>query len=462
MGHRFDSKEINFFRKNILKQYDTSQRSLPWRTIAKECQDENKRAYSVWVSEIMLQQTQVATVIDYYNRWIKKWPTVEDLAEATIEEVNTQWSGLGYYSRGKRLHQGAQEVMNKLNGQIPRTSTALQKKLPGVGPYTAGAIASIAYNEPCGVVDGNVIRVLCRLRTIGANSNSNQVQELLWELAKEVVDPDRPGDFNQALMEFGALTCTPKAPKCGDCPLKDICNAYKMTQAKEKKKKTEDKQIYTCPDIEDAGACCYCLPSSVPWEPSLGVMNYPRKEKKKPPASEQFATIILKQNGKYLLTKRPETGLLAGLWEFPSDQIQPKTTENNSNSETSISEAQLRQKCRDYLKTTFCVEIAAKDLIPCGQVVHVFSHRRHTYHVFKADLKKKDVGINESEKMRWIAKDGFDDIGITTAIRKILALSEGSTQLKGKRPNTGNNDAAKRTLTPNKKQKRMDEFFKKK
>ncbi|XP_029815620.1 adenine DNA glycosylase [Manacus vitellinus] len=143
--------------------------------------DADRRGYAVWVSEIMLQQTQVATVIDYYNRWMQKWPTLQALAQASLEEVNELWAGLGYYSRGKRLQEAARKVVSELGGHMPRTAEALQKLLPGVGRYTAGAIASISYGQATGVVDGNVIRVLCRLRCIGADSSSPAVIDRLWE-----------------------------------------------------------------------------------------------------------------------------------------------------------------------------------------------------------------------------------------------------------------------------------------
>ncbi|ESP00360.1 hypothetical protein LOTGIDRAFT_55450, partial [Lottia gigantea] len=216
--------EIIELQNAMVTWYQENQRDLPWRKLSKH-QDINKRAYSVWVSEIMLQQTQVATVINYYNKWIKKWPTLQDLAKASLEEVNEMWSGLGYYSRGRRLHEGAQKVVNELKSEMPRNAESLMKKLPGVGRYTAGAISSIAYNEQTGLVDGNVIRVLSRLRIIGTDSTSQTAIDTFWNHANKLVPADRPGDFNQSMMELGATICTPKSPSCSTCPVQSFCKA---------------------------------------------------------------------------------------------------------------------------------------------------------------------------------------------------------------------------------------------
>ena len=171
-SHYFSKIETGEIRRQLLDWYDGNKRVLPWRTIAETEADLNLRAYGVWVSEIMLQQTQVATVKDYFKRWMARWPSTTALSKATLEEVNQVWSGLGYYSRGKRLWEGAQKVEEEMHGSVPRNSLELEKLLPGVGRYTACAIASIAFDENVGVVDGNVIRVVSRLRRIGADSTS--------------------------------------------------------------------------------------------------------------------------------------------------------------------------------------------------------------------------------------------------------------------------------------------------
>ena len=170
---------------------------------------------------------------------MSQWPTIKSLSEASLDSVNQAWSGLGYYSRARRLQEGAVKIMTELGGRMPNTATELMK-LPGVGRYTAAAVASIAYGEVGGVVDGNVIRVLARIRCIGGEVGSNQVTDKMWGLVADLVDRERPGDFNQAMMELGAVVCTPKTPSCDTCPVKSVCLAVAQKTAE---------------DIEDCGLC---------------------------------------------------------------------------------------------------------------------------------------------------------------------------------------------------------------
>lgn len=297
--HDFKENEVILCRKELLEWYYKNKRDLPWRKQVK-VEDRNQRAYGVWVSEIMLQQTQVATVIDYYNKWMKKWPTLQALSLASLEEVNQLWSGLGYYSRGRRLHEAAKKVVEENGGIMPESADHLLKELPGVGKYTAAAIASIAFLEATGLVDGNVVRVLSRLRAIGANSADPQIIEAFWELANKLVDPDQPGDFNQGLMELGATVCTPKSPSCATCPLQSLCYAYSQTQKNDTKltnKFVLNSKMDKIVDIECvADDCRFCIPASDSWDSNLGVTNYPRKPKKKAPREERTAVFIYKMS----------------------------------------------------------------------------------------------------------------------------------------------------------------------
>ncbi|XP_036033232.1 adenine DNA glycosylase isoform X3 [Onychomys torridus] len=321
-----DVADVTAFRRSLLSWYDQEKRDLPWRRWVQEEASLDRRAYAVWVSEVMLQQTQVATVIDYYNRWMQKWPTLQDLASASLEEVNQLWSGLGYYSRGRRLQEGARKVVEELGGHMPRTAEALQQLLPGVGRYTAGAIASIAFDQVTGVVDGNVLRVLCRARAIGADPSSTLVSHHLWSLAHQLVDPARPGDFNQAAMELGATVCTPQHPLCSRCPIQNLCQAYQRV------KREQLSALPGSPDVEECALktrqCQLCLPPTKPWDPALGVTNFPRKASRRPPREEYSATCVLERPSAtgsplILLVQRPNSGLLAGLWEFPSVALEP-------------------------------------------------------------------------------------------------------------------------------------------
>jgi A/G-specific adenine glycosylase len=206
----YSPRRLRTFRAQLLRWYDTNKRDLPWRV--------TKDPYLIWLSEIMLQQTRVAVVKEYYPSFVKRFPRVAVLASARISSVLAVWSGLGYYRRARKMHAAAREIVRDRGGQFPRTATEL-KRLPGIGRYTAAAVASIAFGEPVPVVDGNVERVLTRL--FGRKLETGAA----WELAGQVLDPTRPGDFNQAMMELGATVCLPRQPLCDSCPMHGWCTA---------------------------------------------------------------------------------------------------------------------------------------------------------------------------------------------------------------------------------------------
>jgi A/G-specific adenine glycosylase len=197
-------------RCSLLSWYDTNRRDLPWRR--------DRYPYPIWVSEIMLQQTRVAAVLEHYARWMERFPTVQKLAAAREQTVLAMWSGLGYYHRARRMHQAAKLIVRERKGEFPRTAEGW-RELPGIGRYTAAAIASIAFGEPVAVVDGNVERVLDRMFGRAEGSEEH------WQRAEAILDPTRPGDFNQAIMELGATICTPRAPQCLICPLNRWCRS---------------------------------------------------------------------------------------------------------------------------------------------------------------------------------------------------------------------------------------------
>lgn len=250
------------FSEKLLAWYDKEKRELPWRTA--------KSPYYTWLSEIMLQQTTVATVIPYFQSFIQRWPTVQDLAAASLDEVLTQWQGLGYYSRARNLHKCAHDLAH----HFPTQEDELLK-LPGIGPYTAAAIASIAFEQKAAAVDGNVIRVMSRYLAILSSKPMEEVKSKL----KTLLPKERCGDFTQALMELGALVCRPKAPSCQICPLQNKCRAY--TQGE--------------------------------------VDKYPLKVlKPKLPTRYATAFIIRREDGALLIRKRPPSGLLGGMMEVPT------------------------------------------------------------------------------------------------------------------------------------------------
>ena len=211
---------VSNLRSDLLLWYDASRRDLPWR-------GEGRTPYRVLVSEAMLQQTQVAAVVPYFGRFVARLPTLADLAAADEQTVLRLWQGLGYYARARNLHKAARAIVQDHGGEVPRTVEALLR-LPGVGRYTAGAVASIAYDVPAPILDGNVIRVLCRLDRIEADPRTPAVQKQLWARAAELVPDERggrPGDFNSALMELGATVCIPRTPQCLICPIAAFCQA---------------------------------------------------------------------------------------------------------------------------------------------------------------------------------------------------------------------------------------------
>ncbi|XP_062854791.1 uncharacterized protein LOC134317972 [Trichomycterus rosablanca] len=396
------------------------------RTAATE-EDADVRTYAVWVSEVMLQQTQVATVIDYYNRWMKKWPTVQELAGASLEEVNQMWSGLGYYSRGRRLHEGAQKVVRDLDGKMPKNAEDLLKQLPGVGRYTAGAISSISLGEVTGVVDGNVTRVLCRVRAIGADSTSTRVTVALWKLAGTVVDPERPGDFNQAMMELGATVCTPKSPLCTQCPVESHCHANRKVRSLQQRDsqrllgKSDSTSDSPVPDIENclsAGHCKLCL--SEDWNTELGVQNFPQKPVKKAPRVERTLVYVLQRQSndgetQFLLTQRPSTGLLAGMWELPSVLL-----------EEGVSEKKHRDLLNTEMKRILGRSPPAESFQYVGEVVHIFSHIHQTYVVYSAAVCVS-TDEDKEQKICWLTRSALQEAAVSSGVRKIIKLYSEST-----------------------------------
>lgn len=304
----------------LLAWWDAGHADLPWRR--------RRDPYAIWVAEIMLQQTQIATVIPYYERWLKRFPTVQHLAQASLDEVLKMWEGLGYYSRARNLHAAAQTVVADFGGQVPDRVTELMR-LKGIGRYTAGAIASIAFDRPAPVLDGNVIRVLSRLRDLPDDVTEKATKEKLWQMAGTLVPDRRPGAFNQALMELGQTICLPAAPRCHLCPLAEQCLARMRGTQLER-----------------------------PVRPS----------RRKTPHFHVTAGVIWRPDGRFLIAQRPLDGLLGGLWEFPGG----KQESGESLAET------LRREIAEEL----AIDIEVGPFITV--VKHAYTHFRITLHAFHA------------------------------------------------------------------------------
>jgi A/G-specific adenine glycosylase len=270
-------EEKDKFCNALISWYHDEKRDLPWR--------HTSNPYYIWVSEVMLQQTRVDTVIPYYNRFITRYPTMESLATSDEDELLKMWEGLGYYSRARNLQAGVREVVEKYDSKVPENRKEIST-LKGVGPYTAGAVLSIAFGVPEHAVDGNVMRVLSRLLLIEDDITIPRTKRIFEEVIMELIDQEDPSSFNQGLMELGATICTPR-PKCLLCPVREFCSAF------------------------DEGR-----------QDELPVRTRKKKSKVVPVAS--FA--IQNKNGEWLLRRRPETGLLANLWEFPIIEVKDNRT----------------------------------------------------------------------------------------------------------------------------------------
>ena len=266
---KLDAREKQQFRRQLLKWYATHERDLPWRR--------SKNAYRVWVSEVMLQQTQVATVKDYFRRFIKAFPNVKQLAQADEQDVLRLWEGLGYYRRARQLHAAAQVVVDEHGGRFPRHVATLQT-LPGIGRYTAGAIVSIAYDQPAPILEANTIRLLSRLIAYREDPTKSAGQKVLWATAEELLPTKDVARFNQALMELGSLVCTPKSPACDACPVSQHCAAYDAGLENEIPAATKKQQFV---DVREAAVVVrkqrqVLLRQCTPGERWAGLWDFPR------------------------------------------------------------------------------------------------------------------------------------------------------------------------------------------
>lgn len=353
-----------------------------------------------------------------------------------------------------------------MSGNMPPTAAELLKQLPGVGRYTAGAIASIAFGECTGVVDGNVIRVLSRLCAIGALSSSNQAVEKFWELANKLVPVDRPGDFNQALMEFGATLCTPQSPQCHVCPLRKHCSALKQVEEHKTSAsmllsgKTIKTSISVIDDnVMDIEECKLCLPSAQ-WNASLGVCNYPQKAKKKQPKEETLAVVVVERDSEagshFLVIQRPKTGLLAGLWEFPNITV-----------DSNLSETRMFTDVSKFLESDLGVAMEQKKHSKSvGEISHQFSHIHHKYVVYAYKYtgdETLDQTTQVNREMKWLSRDDLSGAALSTAMRKVFTAYE--KQNNGKNQNQQTKlDRKRKRADPHdgRKQMVLDAFFKSK
>jgi A/G-specific adenine glycosylase len=344
------------FQKALLDWFDMYQRDLPWRA--------TRDPYRIWVSEVMLQQTQVATVVGYFGRFVEKYPDVRALAKAPLEDVLKSWEGMGYYARARNLHRAAGIVTGKMFGGIPSDYSAF-RSLPGVGDYIAAAVMSIAHDRPYAVVDGNVRRVLARLFLIDTPVGAVASARVFKERADELLDRSNPGRFNQALMELGALVCTPKNPACGVCPVSEHCRGFDTAQ-----------QAF-----------------------------YPVPRKRRPTPKYHIAVGVIHKDDRILITRRKESGLLGGLWEFPGGKVRPGETPEAACAREIAEEVDLSVQVTGFI----------------GRVDHAYTHFRVAVDVFDCRYEAGDVRLSGPVDYRWILIDETNEYPFPAVNHKIFA-----------------------------------------
>jgi A/G-specific adenine glycosylase len=347
-------------RARLLAWYRAHRRDLPWRR--------TRDPYAIWISEAMLQQTRVETVVPYYERFLGRFPDVAALARADLEEVLGLWTGLGYYSRARNLHRAARQLLHQHAGRLPDDPTAL-RALPGIGRYTAGAVASIAFDRPEPIVDGNVARVLARLHGIREEIDGAPGRRRLWQEAASLVAGPDPGALNQALMELGATLCTPRRPRCDACPVSRSCQARRAGD-----------------------------PEALP-------RKAPRSRVR---AVEAVAALVLRR-GRALAVRRPERGLLAGMWDLPGGDLAAG------------------ERPRDAIERTLRdrVGLRVAGAVRLGAVEHVFTHLRLRLHVFRCTDVRGRVRLCDFAEHRWLAAAALRALPQGGPTRKALALALG-------------------------------------
>ena len=357
---------IRRIRAPLLRWYDTNARDLPWRR--------SSDPFAIWISEAMLQQTRVETVIPYWERFLARFPNVESLARADLDDIYAVWTGLGYYSRARNLKHAAETIVAEHAGRLPETVDEL-RELKGIGRYTAGAVASIAFDREEPLVDGNVIRVFTRVLGIREESTSKEVVAQLWMIAEALVRGVRPGDLNQALMELGAVLCTPKNPDCLGCPIASNCVAYADGDAE----------------------------------------ALPIKKKRKKPRPMRAVAAWIERDGKVLAVRRPEEGLMAGLWELPGGEI--GLNEDG------------KDRVREIIREV--IGLSMRDTQSVGHIEHVFTHRKLDLEIFRARSDKgQRVARSGYTAHRWIRPNAILELahaGTTRKAMKLLGVTDESS-----------------------------------
>ncbi len=352
----WDEGKIKTFQETFLTWYHKEKRNLPWRA--------TNDPYAIWISEIMLQQTRVETVIGYFYRFMEQFPTIQDLAAAEEQKLLKVWEGLGYYSRARNLKAAAQQIVAEFDGEIPQSIEEI-RSLKGIGPYTAGAIGSIAFGLPEPAIDGNVMRVVSRLFCIEADIAKASSRRPFDEAMRTIISPDEPGEFNQALMDLGSRICTPTTPKCEECPISQYCLAY-----------AENRQT-----------------------------DFPVKSKKAKPKDVYYIAGAIEDQGSFLLVQRPETGLLASMWHFPLVEVTKEQYEALQRTWAKEEQLQLDLIAEDDALEIFPDLPVVWQKRHFGEITHIFSHLKWHVLLFYG-RKRGELTLQDSE---WAAKESFQN-----------------------------------------------------
>ena len=373
----WSDEKIFSFRKKLLVWYDNNKRDLPWRR--------SRDPYHIWVSEIMLQQTRVDTVIPYYKRFLEWFPTVENLAEAPEERLLKAWEGLGYYSRVRNMQAAAQQIMTEFGGQFPNSYEEISS-LKGIGPYTAGAISSIAFNLPEPAVDGNVMRVLARLFEVNHDIGNPSNRKIFQAMMEILIDPKRPGDFNQALMDLGSDIESPVNPRPEESPVKEFSEAYQN-----------------------------------------GTMDrYPIKAPKKKPIPIYLnALVVQNKDGKFLLEKNESEKLLAGFWHFPLIEVNDFSQEEEIDLFHQVSEESIYfgPSPKESFQQDYDLKVNWMDY-QFEQIKHVFSHRK--WHVRILAGQVNDFHEFQDREVSWLSPEEFKDYPFAKPQQKIWQVYQRS------------------------------------
>jgi A/G-specific adenine glycosylase len=345
------------FRRELRQWFAKNQRDLPWR--------ESKNPYRIWVAEVMLQQTQVKTVVPYFQRFVEKYPDVCALAGADLQDVLKTWEKLGYYARARNLHRAAKIVCSEMGGRVPDSYSEF-RKLPGVGSYIGAAVQSIAHERPLPVVDGNVKRVLARLFMVDVPATSSTAAKTFEALAADLLDTRCPGDFNQAMMELGATVCRVGSPSCGACPVSGHCRAHLS------RRQTE----------------------------------FPVKAKRRTVPRYRIAVGVVRKGNRILITRRKPDGLLGGLWEFPGGKIRSGESPE--------------QACAREIKEELNLTVEITDYIT--RVHHAYSHFKIAVDVFTCRYVAGRVRLNGPDDFRWILVDEIDRYPFPAGNHKFIPL----------------------------------------